>query len=48
MATPYGLPTDQIFAEEDDPFAAPATPAPKPGTGAPAGKSVIKSITLVP
>lgn len=49
MATPYGLPTDQIFAEEDDPFAAPATPAPKPGTGVPAapGKSGIKSITLV-
>lgn len=50
MATPYGLPTDQIFAEEDDPFAAPATPAPRPGTGVPAapGKSGIKSITLVP
>lgn len=49
MATPYGLPTDQIFTEEDDPFAAPAAAAPTPGIGAPGvqGKSVIKSITQV-
>jgi hypothetical protein len=43
MATPYGLPTDQIFTEEDNPFAAPAATPPAAGTK-PSG---IKSITLV-
>lgn len=31
MATPYGLPTDQIFTEEDNPFAAQSPAAPAAG-----------------
>lgn len=39
IATPYGLPVDQIFADEDNPFAAPTAPtaAGAPGMPAPAG-----------